>query len=299
MNQTPQPRIALGTVQLGMAYGIANRSGKPDLRMATAIVDTAWQAGVRVFDTAQSYGHSEATVGAVLAELGCSAEARVVSKLAPDLDLGSAVAIRQSVLASLRKLRVPQLYGLLLHREHLLSIWEEDLEERLTALCAEGLVAHLGVSVESPQGAQRAMTLEALTMLQVPSNALDRRFESCGVFDCGKQVFVRSILLQGLLLMDGASLPPPMAGVRPLIEKLDRVAADAGWSRLHLLLGYARTAYPEATILFGAETPGQVARNLAVWETAASFPPSAVDTLRQLFPAVDEAILNPAKWPRC
>ena len=40
-------RLVLGTAQLGMPYGIANRSGQPDASQARAIVEAAWEAGIR------------------------------------------------------------------------------------------------------------------------------------------------------------------------------------------------------------------------------------------------------------
>ena len=56
-------RLVLGTAQLGMNYGIANQTGKPELATARNIVRTAWEGGIRCFDTAQGYGDSERILG--------------------------------------------------------------------------------------------------------------------------------------------------------------------------------------------------------------------------------------------
>lgn len=55
-------RVALGTAQLGMAYGVANTAGQPTSEAATGLVATAWGAGVRSFDTAQAYGSDRKSV---------------------------------------------------------------------------------------------------------------------------------------------------------------------------------------------------------------------------------------------
>jgi len=46
-------RLVLGTVQIGLDYGIANETGKPDLYHAENIISTAWENRIQEFDTAQ------------------------------------------------------------------------------------------------------------------------------------------------------------------------------------------------------------------------------------------------------
>src|SRR4051812_7806276 len=69
-------RLALGTVQFGSRYGIANRSGQTTRDEAAAILAAAYAAGIRTLDTAIAYGDSERLLG----EIGV-ADWRVVSKL--------------------------------------------------------------------------------------------------------------------------------------------------------------------------------------------------------------------------
>ena len=46
--------LILGTAQMGMNYGIGNRTGRPSDGEIRAIVAAAWGAGIRKFDTAQA-----------------------------------------------------------------------------------------------------------------------------------------------------------------------------------------------------------------------------------------------------
>ena len=55
--------LSLGTVQLGLDYGISNASGKPDLSTAFAILDKALERGINSLDTARGYGNSESVIG--------------------------------------------------------------------------------------------------------------------------------------------------------------------------------------------------------------------------------------------
>ena len=59
-------RFMLGTVQLGLNYGMANTTGKPSEETAHEILRTAHDVGVTVLDTAAAYGTSEEVVGSYL-----------------------------------------------------------------------------------------------------------------------------------------------------------------------------------------------------------------------------------------
>ena len=107
-------RLVLGTAQLGMNYGIANRSGKPSSRETNAIIQRAWGEGIRVFDTAQAYGDSESILGEQFAALNIQNDVKVVSKVVLTDPL-QWKDIEQKIRNSLTRLNISKLYGLLLH----------------------------------------------------------------------------------------------------------------------------------------------------------------------------------------
>jgi len=41
------PHLVLGTAQLGLSYGIANKIGQPDQDVSTAIIREAWNGGIQ------------------------------------------------------------------------------------------------------------------------------------------------------------------------------------------------------------------------------------------------------------
>src|SRR5262245_10475843 len=192
-------RIALGTAQLGMPYGIANATGRPEMEVAQQIVAKCWHAGVRYFDTAQAYGNSEVVLGRALREVGVASEARVVSKLPPTLKTESVEAILNSIDVSLAQLGLQRLWGVLLHAEEQLDYWNGAVGEAFDVARRDGLVGHVGVSVYSPQRALQALEIPGLDVLQVPANLFDRRMREAQVFAKasaqGVTVFIRSIYL--------------------------------------------------------------------------------------------------------
>ena len=77
-------RLALGTVQFGLEYGVANQAGRVQLEDVRHILQEAAAQGVDTLDTAIAYGDSESTLGQAGA-----AGWRVVTKL-PALPEGCA-----------------------------------------------------------------------------------------------------------------------------------------------------------------------------------------------------------------
>jgi aryl-alcohol dehydrogenase-like predicted oxidoreductase len=77
-------KLTLGTVQLGQAYGIANTTGQPSREDSYKILQTAYEQGLRSFDTARAYGDSETVIGEWIKEFAPSRETyRLATKLAP------------------------------------------------------------------------------------------------------------------------------------------------------------------------------------------------------------------------
>ena len=298
ISNTTTGRLILGTAQLGMRYGINNKSGQPDLQTAEDIVKAAWEGGIREFDTAHAYGESECVLGKVIKRLGLENEVKVITKLNPTMNQLAPVDLRDTLEKSLGRLCISSLYGLMLHREELLDQWDQGLGETLSEMVSAGLVDHIGVSVYSPQKSLEALEIEDIEMVQIPSNIIDRRFENAGVFQAAetksKLIYVRSIFLQGLLVLDHDDLLPSMSFASQILKKYELFVNKAKISRQQLALGYVREVYPEAKILFGAETASQVKSNLEAWNQNLSS--WIVKEAQELFHDVDEKILNPSLW---
>lgn len=290
--------LVLGTAQLGSRYGIANKTGQPDQAMATEIINEAWKNGIREFDTAQGYGISEQVLGQALSVLGLSNEVLITSKFDPSLDHLDTNILSKALDESLRRLGVPYLFCVMLHREEMLSLWDKRLSQILRDFILSGRVKHLGVSIYTPEKAIQALNTSGIDIIQLPTNILDRRFETAGVFQLAnekrKQIYIRSIFLQGLILMDIEEISRKMFFARHVIEKLESISRDLKLSRKELALGYIKSEMPNAKVVFGADTPLQVKENVTCWEGMLS--PSSVDRVKSVFDYVDEKILNPTLW---
>jgi aryl-alcohol dehydrogenase-like predicted oxidoreductase len=187
----------------------------------------------------------------------------------------------------------------MLHREELLPLWNKGLSEILRDLVLSGRVQQAGISVYSADKAIESLNTQGIDMIQLPTNILDRRFENAGVFQLAeekeKQIYIRSVFLQGLLLMRTEEIPANMAFVKPLLTKLEFLASELDLTRKEIALGYLKSAMPNAHLIFGAETQNQVRENVICWQKKT--PESLINQARALFPNVSEQILNPSLWP--
>lgn len=292
-------RLVLGTAQLGMHYGIANRSGQPDMKTAEAIIKTAWESGISEFDTAPAYGESQYVLGKALSLNGLGSRARIISKFHPDLDHLDGQAMTKALELTLTSLSVDALYGIMLHKEEYLDLWDKGLGETLTGFVTSGLVHNLGVSVYMPDRAVQALMTDGISSVNLPSNILDRRFEKAGVFKLAqekkKQIYVRSVFLQGLLFMDNDNIPGNMKFAAADLQGLESLAQAERLSKQDLALAYVRDAYPDAKIVFGVETLKQLRENLSSWNKR--MPTRLLESIPGKFARVENKVVNPALWP--
>jgi len=295
-------RVTLGTVQFGLPYGVANRAGQPDERAVTEIVAAALEGGVTCLDTAATYGTSEEVLGRVLHGLGVAGRVVVVTKVRPlhAAELASPAlarrAIEASVAESRRRLALDCLPLVLFHREadavHLDAL--ADLRDR-------GWLRAAGVSCDNATGPAARLAAHAdVAALQLPASVLDPRHHRAGSFAAaaarGVAVFVRSVYLQGLLLMPEADVPPALVPVIPARRALAALAAEAGMSLAEIAVRFMLGVPGVTSLVLGVDSPAQLRDNLAL---AGRGPLDAVlaAAVAAAVPALPDAVLSPPLWP--
>jgi spore coat polysaccharide biosynthesis protein SpsF len=309
MRDARPAELVLGSVQLGLAYGAANRTGMPSHGAALKLVHRAADAGITKFDTARAYGESENRLGEALeARSGI----RTVTKLSPLSELTADTprddvreAVDRSIWASLLALRRARLDCLLLHRASHMFAFNGWVWERLLEHLEDGTVLSLGVSVQTPEEALLALNCLDVSHIQLPFNLLDWRWRESGVIAriasrAHLAVHARSVFLQGLLAADSASVWPKIDGVNApdLVDFLSELARQfERTSTADLCLAYARGQDWVDGVVVGMETEEQLEMNLRL---SARPPLSAEDCaeIERRVPRVPAQLLNPADWPK-
>lgn len=285
-------RIALGTANfcLSSSYGINN--SKVSIDQVAQILKLASSAGVDTLDTAIAYDGSEQCLG----EIGVSSW-KVISKL-PEIPVDTADIsswVEQSVYESLQRLQISQLYGLLLHRPNqLLSPQGKVLYQSLNLIKKQGLVKKMGISIYQQNELELCNNF-SFDLIQSPFNVLDRNLEKSGwlhkLKKLGIEIHVRSVFLQGLLLMKPLTRPSYFNRWKPLWDEWEQWLVNAELTPLQGCLGYVLSNPNIDRVIVGIDSVEQLQEILAAATTTGTIP-SPPDTLY----CNDPNLINPALW---
>ena len=286
-------KIALGTVQFGLQYGISNQAGRVQFEDVRHILQEAIAQGVDTLDTAIGYGDSESTLG----QTGVGGW-KVVTKLPalPEDCADVAGWVEAQVVGSIKRLGVSQLHGVLLHRPaQLLSKDGEFLFNALQRLKAVGLTKKIGVSVYGPKELDVLMAEMQFDLVQAPLNLLDRRLVESGwasrLRNQGIELHVRSVFLQGLLLMEPDQRPQGFARWNSVWAEWARWLDETGLTSLQACLGYALGVHEVDKIVVGVDCVTHFQEIIAA--SCAKLP-----SLPNWPKPIDTDLINPSSWPQ-
>ena len=251
--------LILGTANFGGSYGISSQN-KIATESIEQILNMAQENGINHFDTAKSYGDAEIILGKFLNK---SQPLHIDSKIAlPECE--SVDSIVNAVDESLSNLGIPKLNTLYLHNAELLSgnnslIIKQGMEKVLDL----GLADNLGVSVYTFKQLKEAkVVFPLLSTFQILENICDRRLihlkELIDFTNRGNVVNIRSVFLQGLLLMDLKNLPAKFQEATKSIENLNEYASENSVSVLDLCIAYVRKIPWVGSYLVGVESTSQL-----------------------------------------
>ena len=283
-------RLALGTAQFGLPYGIANQLGQVSQANAKHILEMASVSAIDTIDTAIAYGESESCLGKVGTK-----SFRLVTKLPPIpngcFDLREWVY--QQVDASLHRLGLETIYGLLLHRsEELMDSNREELYKTLRGLKSDGKVEKIGISIYSPAELDALMPYYHFDLIQAPLSLVDQRILKTGwlsrLKDKGVEVHTRSTFLQGLLLLDYIDVPSKFLHWDWLFQRWHLWLKEHNFSALEASLAFP-LSFPEIDrVVVGVDSLSQFEQII-----------KAASLLNIEFPNLnseDENLINPVKW---
>jgi aryl-alcohol dehydrogenase-like predicted oxidoreductase len=281
--------LALGTVQFGMAYGVAGRGERVTDQEARAILKRAFDIGIRDLDTAVAYGDIESRLSSLAAGLRFSLTSKVPARQ-PGLTRAHAAAWVRATMTSSRERLGPGLRNMMFHRaDDLLEPAADDLWAPAASWAREAGI-RLGVSCYDPETLRRVGERYPVRVAQVPANALDQRLKGgvAGGAD-GLEIHVRSAFLQGLLLM-----PPEEAGRRvpAAVRALGRWhdwCVQAGLPPVEAALGIVKGFPGVDRCVVGVDSVAQLDEIAAAWERA---PVLTADCLAE----VDPDVVDPRRW---
>ena len=305
--------LSLGTVALGMTYGIApqaeyqgGQSGgmaPPTLAEATRLIHHALDGGINFIDTARAYGHAEEVVGHALQDR--RQQALIATKIncfdgQGKLLRGPALRrhMQDSLTTSLRLLRTDWVDLLMLHSAPLELLEDGAALDMLQQFKQQGLARTIGASTYGSQAPCRAIEL-GVDALQIAYNILDQRLadEIMPLAQAkGVGIIVRSVFLKGALTPRAADLPPHLAPLRQQSEAIAHYAHSLTppLRRIEIALRFVLSQTTVTSALVGVRTEEELE---AALQTADAPPlsPAIMNHLTTLR-AHDPTLLDPGSW---
>ncbi|WAB95562.1 aldo/keto reductase [Pseudomonas citronellolis] len=307
---SPVKKLVLGTAQLGLDYGIANTTGKPNQATAEKLIKTAISSGAPYIDTARVYGISENVIGESL-KSGWEGRTSIITKLSPLVDCPSnstAAIVNAFVDASIYKscsaLRMQNLDVLMLHRASHMTDWSGAVWQRLLEHKAEGTLKALGVSVQSPEELERVLTVADVGFIQMPFNVLDGRWDHLIPSIITQKhhrdlvIHVRSTLLQGLLpsMVSENWYKANILTPKPIIAWLEEQCCKTGRATItDFCLAFVKSLDWVDGLVIGMESLDQLSENIKIL-CSPDLSQDEINTVLSSRPHLEEESLNPAYW---
>ena len=297
--------LGFGCVELGIPYGIGVRSRADMLSddQAVALLQEALERGLTFYDTAPSYGTSEALLGRAFAD---RRQRVVLCSKCPGLtrEDGRVLArgalrdrLMPSLEASLKALRCDALDILMLHRVDEAVIANDEVAELLADLKAQGLIRATGASTYPGGQTGRVIASRRWDVIQIALNLLDQREAAWldAAAAAGIGVVVRSVLCKGILTDRGRVLHPALRAVQ---EHRDRLVAAAppGVALSAWATRFAMSCPGVGTVLVGIDRSDYLDQACAVAAAGALSPEQLRQAQALAFP--DPEFLDLPGWDR-
>ena len=288
-------KIALGSVQFGIPYGVSNNEGKTSKKQALSILNFAQKKGIRTIDTAPSYGDSERVLGKLFEGEEWDITTKTLPFNSKSINEEQIEQLRSVFRESLVSLHKKSIYGLLVHScNDLLKPGGEKIFREMERLREIGMVKKIGVSAYSSKQIAAILGKFNIDLIQLPINILDQRLVSGGQLtrlkNHGVEIHARSVFLQGLLLMSPNNIPSWFDPVRGVLESFHKEAKKRNMSVLQLALSFVQSIDEIDKVIVGVNT----LRQLQEVVSAASI---RVNTTELSYISTDDpAFINPVNW---
>jgi aryl-alcohol dehydrogenase-like predicted oxidoreductase len=277
-------KLALGTVQFGLDYGVTNNSGQVKIEEVGSILEFAKNNDINVLDTAASYGSSEEVLGS--AGVG---DFQVITKTTPLKS--DANEVINNFYKSLKNLDRAQVDGLLVHDVSDIGNEQFDvLYKKIIELKQQGLVNKIGFSTYTPEQVDFLMNNFDFDLIQVPFNVFDNRLIQGGQLQAlnnkGIEIHARSVFLQGILL-DFTNLSYYFSTWEKEFNEYQEVVKGRGSSLIEYALNYVLNVQEIDKVLVGVNSKEQL---IDIVNAAQKKAPTNAFTIEDL------NLLNPSRW---
>lgn len=294
-------RIGLGTVELGLPYGIG-KTKLPSDQEADRILKSAVAMGITYIDTARAYGVAEERIG------------KSGIRNAPGVIIGTKFGqflkrephlrgeeleqrIREDIDTSRKNLQQESLQLIQFHNELEEYTDFSEIIEIMQKLQDEQKIQHVGIAIRGEAAALAAIQTGFFETIQLAYSILDQRMAS-SVLPKAKEkniaVINRSVLLKGALTNSRINLPLELSLLKANADAAQHIADSIDISLPELAIRFASANNAISTTLIGTVNSHHLEDAIAAIQKE----PLSEEIIAQCehLGLTDPIQVDPAKW---
>lgn len=280
--------LALGTANFGGSYGIANKTNLSGEEIDRIL---KWSLGkISELDTSSDYEGSHDAISKY------SSSFKITSKINLD-QITSVKEVRAYVDRSSAELSTDKIDRMLL-RPHSSNLqFTIDCLRELEKLSSAGVISEFGLSIYEPEELEYfAKYTKSQIAFQVPLSlfnrsfqklldAQERRFQQC-------KFYVRSIFLQGLLLLNPVDIPTNLTEAISPLNMLNQELSRLGISTIEATLAFIRERSWVDGVILGVNSLDELKKNYEVFIQSKIIDCGFIENL----PHIPSRIQDPRRW---
>ena len=281
-------KIALGTAQFGMNYGINNSKGIVSDKELSDIFDLAKSEEINMLDCAFQYGNSEKRIGSLSKN-----NFKIVTKCP---EIKSEIELLNYFSESIKRLNTNLIYGYLFHSADNIIDYPDSWSYMLK-LKKNNKIEKIGYSLYNTIQLDKLLKYNFLPdIIQVPYSLLNRDFEKSFITlrKLGVEIHVRSVFLQGLYFMNPDSLPIKINSLKDPLKKLHIICDENNISIEELALKFVESNKNIDKIVIGVDSKSQLMQNIRIIKNNSL--DSKIISLISRIKINNQQLLNPSNW---
>lgn len=255
-------KLILGTVQFGLNYGVNNTTGKPSKENIKSILDSAYNSGVQLLDTAEAYGDSQNKIGEY--HNNSTNKFNVITKFSSNTE-GFSLNIIERVHNNLKILDIDKLYCYMFHSFDDFKKYFEKYRKDLLILKRDGIINNIGVSLYSNDELESVLKFNEITLVQLPFNLLDNNNKRGNIIKKAKakgiEIHTRSAFLQGLFFKNTNEFSVKIKPLETYLNLLNDLC-DEDYKMNDLALNYVCNQKNIDKVLIGVDNVQQLESNI-------------------------------------
>jgi|LakMenE01Jun11ns_1017448.scaffolds.fasta_scaffold9902796_2 hypothetical protein len=248
-----EKKTFIGTANLGINYGPKyNSKIFPKDQIHKLLKQISEDPRIYI-DTASSYTNAESLIG----EFGCNILSNKITTKILINNQSTNRTVNDSIKESLRKVRQENFYSVLIHNSEAIDFGRlQDVISGLEESKAIGLTSFIGVSTyEAKSIIDLNKHSESFTHFQINENAIAQvNYNNKKLIEISKKnisIYVRSIFLQGLLLMSANEVPHFFAPVSNIFKNFENFCNLMSISKFKCCIEYVKSLNWSSGIVAG------------------------------------------------